>query len=202
MSYLDFQMEFGIIVRDSFAPSYQLTWPDSTMSFFRFAIMTILFAFTCAPQESQASSGYNLPLADVVVVKKSERKMYLMKDGEAFKEYQIALGENPVGHKQKEGDEKTPEGVYLLDWRNDNSQFYRSIHVSYPNSKDKQRAKAKGQDPGGMIMIHGMPNRFGWAGWVLRGKGDWTNGCIGVSNLDMDEIWKAVQDGTPIEIHP
>lgn len=145
----------------------------------------------------------DLPKADRVLVKKSERKLMLLKDGEAFRHYDIALGENPLGHKQFEGDEKTPEGSYILDWRNQNSKFYRSIHISYPNQQDQQFALAQGRDPGGMIMIHGRPNksRDPVSAWVLD-KMDWTDGCIAVKNEEMDEIWAAIDNGTPIDIHP
>lgn len=144
-----------------------------------------------------------LPKADRVLVKKSERKLVLFKDGEAFRQYDIALGDSPQGHKQFEGDEKTPEGAYTLDWRNENSQFYRSIHISYPNEQDQQFALEQGRDPGGMIMIHGRPNksRDKVSAWVLD-KMDWTDGCIAVKNDEMDEIWAAIENGTPIDIHP
>lgn len=148
-------------------------------------------------------SGMDLPKADRVLVKKSERKLVLIKDGEAFRRYDIALGDSPKGHKQFEGDEKTPEGTYTLDWRNQNSKFYRSIHISYPNEQDQEFALSQGRDPGGMIMIHGRPNdnRDPISSWVLD-KMDWTDGCIAVKNEEMDEIWAAIDNGTPIEIHP
>ena len=145
----------------------------------------------------------DLPKADRVLVKKSERKLVLFKDGEPFRHYDIALGDSPKGHKQFEGDEKTPEGTYTLDWRNQNSKFYRSIHISYPNEQDQEFALSQGRDPGGMIMIHGRPNdnRDPISSWVLD-KMDWTDGCIAVKNEEMDEIWAAIDNGTPIEIHP
>lgn len=148
-------------------------------------------------------SAMDLPKADLVLVKKSERKLVLFKDGEAFRHYDIALGDSPKGHKQFEGDERTPEGTYTLDWRNQNSKFYRSIHISYPNEQDQKFAIEQGRDPGGMIMIHGRPNkqRDPVSAWVLD-KMDWTDGCIAVKNEEMDEIWAAIDNGTPIEIHP
>ncbi len=147
--------------------------------------------------------GMEIPKADLVLVKKSERKLVLFKDGEAFRRYDIALGDNPKGHKQFEGDEKTPEGTYILDWRNHNSKFYRSIHISYPNEQDLAFALSQGREPGGMIMIHGRPNKSPdpISGWILD-KMDWTDGCIAVKNEEMDEIWAAIDNGTPIEIHP
>lgn len=145
----------------------------------------------------------DLPKADRVLVKKSERKLILLKDGEVIRDYDIALGEAPAGHKQFEGDERTPEGNYILDWRNPNSKFYRSIHISYPNEQDQQFAQAQGRDPGGMIMIHGRPNtsRDPVSAWILD-RMDWTDGCIAVKNDEMDEIWAAIDNGTPIDIHP
>ena len=143
----------------------------------------------------------DIPVADSVLVDKSDKKLYLLKGGRPFREYQIVMGENPRGHKRKAADERTPEGSYLLDWRNPESSFYKSIHISYPSGKDLAAAKARGEDPGGMIMIHGLPNKFDWAEKVLEGW-NWTDGCIAVTNREMDEIWLAVRDGTPIEIIP
>jgi murein L,D-transpeptidase YafK len=142
-----------------------------------------------------------LDKADKVVVYKSKRELQLLKAGEIMRIYKIALGDNPVGHKEQEGDEKTPEGSYTLDWRNSKSAYHKSIHVSYPNEKDKEQAKQLGVSPGGDIMIHGMNKQTAWLGkWqYLR---DWTNGCMAVSNAEMDEIWAMVKNGTPIEINP
>jgi len=138
---------------------------------------------------------------DLVLVKKSENKMYLMSEKTIVKEYHVVFGANPKGHKQQEGDEKTPEGNYTLDYKNPNSSFYKSIHISYPNENDKKRAKQKGVNPGGMIMIHGQKNGFGWLSWFMQNF-NWTDGCIAVTNRDMDEIWKLVKVGTPIRILP
>lgn len=142
-------------------------------------------------------------VADQVVVKKGERKMQLLKAGQVVREYRVNLGDNPYGHKVMQGDERTPEGEYLLDWRNPRSLFYKSIHVSYPNSVDRSFAQAKGVDPGGMIMIHGRPNYIDSPRILAEyDNRDWTNGCIAVKNAEMDEIWIAVRDGTPIRILP
>ncbi len=139
--------------------------------------------------------------ADLVLVFKGERRLELRQGGRALRSYRIALGGNPLGHKMQEGDERTPEGLYQLDWRNASSKFYKSIHVSYPSELDRDRADGLGIDPGGMIMIHGLPNWYqpGIADWAFAGR-DWTNGCIAVSNDEMEEIWQAVEDGTPIMI--
>ncbi|RJT40112.1 hypothetical protein D3227_11770 [Mesorhizobium waimense] len=138
---------------------------------------------------------------DLVRVDKSERRLELIGDGKILRTYGIALGGDPIGHKHREGDQRTPEGRYLLDWRNPDSIARKSIHISYPNTVEMAAAKAAGVDPGGMIMIHGQPNGYGWWGWLLQ-LVDWTDGCIAVTDSDMDEIWTMVADGTPIEIEP
>ncbi len=142
-----------------------------------------------------------LATADRLVVNKSERQLLLYQGDKLLRSYEIALGKNPVGHKVRRGDNRTPEGRYTLDWRNPQSRFYRSIHISYPNESDRRRAAAKGVHPGGDIMIHGVPNRYrdNQEFFVSR---DWTEGCIAVTNDDMKEIWALVADNTPIEIIP
>lgn len=148
-----------------------------------------------------AVSGPALAQVDLVRVDKSERKLELLENGKVIREYKIALGDNPEGHKQQEGDERTPEGRYTLDYRNPNSHYFKSIHISYPNAADKANAKAKGVNPGGLIMIHGQPNRFPDISPVVQ-QFDWTDGCIALSNKNMQELWDLVKDGTPIEISP
>ncbi|MDY6827865.1 MAG: L,D-transpeptidase family protein [Pseudomonadota bacterium] len=138
---------------------------------------------------------------DYVLVEKTARKLVLIRSGKRVREYRIALGDAPAGHKQREGDERTPEGTYLLDWRNAESQYYKSIHVSYPNADDVAAAETRGEAPGGMIMIHGEPNEPRYPRWYYQSQ-DWTDGCIAVTNEAMDEIWLAVRDNTPIHIHP
>ncbi len=139
--------------------------------------------------------------ADLVVLYKEERLLQLKRNGNVIRSFDVALGLEPEGHKRTEGDGRTPEGVYTLDWRNSKSQFYRSMHVSYPREQDRQTAKRWGSSPGGMIMIHGLPN--GRDGNELDHPGsDWTNGCIAVTNDEMDEIWSLVDDGTTIIIFP
>jgi murein L,D-transpeptidase YafK len=138
---------------------------------------------------------------DLVRVDKSDRRMELLAKGQVLRSYAIALGGNPLGHKQQQGDERTPEGRYVLDWRNADSCCMRSLHISYPNEADKAAASQLGVDPGGLIMIHGQPNGFGWWGWLIQ-LFDWTNGCIAVNDTDMLEIWGMVDAGTPIEIDP
>ena len=127
--------------------------------------------------------------------------MYLLSDGIEVKQYNVVFGGNPVGHKQQEGDQRTPEGKYILDYKKSDSAFYKSIHISYPNEDDKKRAQAKGVDPGNLIMIHGQKNGQGSLWWLTQ-QFNWTDGCIAVTNAEMDEIWELVQVGTPIEILP
>src|SRR5215813_3613716 len=138
---------------------------------------------------------------DSVLVLKGERKLILLRNNQKVKEYTIALGGNPVGKKVKEGDERTPEGKYKLDFRNSNSVAHLSIHVSYPDQNDVAQARAKGVSPGGAIMVHGLLNGFGYFGRLHR-LINWTDGCIGVTNPEIEEIWRCVPEGAPIEIRP
>jgi murein L,D-transpeptidase YafK len=139
--------------------------------------------------------------ADKVLVVKSESKLYLMRNEKVLIAFKAAFGANQKGHKQQEGDERTPEGEYILDYKKSDSAFYKAIHISYPNEVDKRRAREAGVNPGGLIMIHGQKNGFGWFAWITQNF-NWTDGCIAVSNTAMDEIWEAVNIGTPIEIKP
>ena len=149
-----------------------------------------------------ADPGHAVALkADRVLVLKGERRLLLMSGGQVLSSYPIALGFNPRGHKQRRGDGRTPEGIYTLDWRNPESRFYRSMRVSYPNRTDRARAARAGVSPGGDIMIHGLPERLSAIG-SAHSNWDWTEGCIAVTNEEMDEIWAAVDDGTTIEIRP
>ena len=132
---------------------------------------------------------------------KSEAKLYLKKNGKVFKKYHVSFGANPKGHKQQEGDERTPEGKYILDYKNKKSSFYKAIHISYPNANDKKRAKKRWISPGGQIMIHGQKNGFGWFSFIVQ-RFNWTDGCIALSNCDMYEVWNSIDVGTPIEIKP
>ncbi|PYU67342.1 MAG: hypothetical protein DMG49_19115 [Acidobacteria bacterium] len=138
---------------------------------------------------------------DRVVVYKHERKLVLLSQGKELKSYRVALGGDPVGPKMRRGDHRTPEGSYVLDSRNPNSHFYKALHISYPNSKDIAVAKTLGVNPGGDVMLHGLPKEYAWLG-KTHTLHDWTDGCIAVTNEEMDEIWKLVRVGTPIEIKP
>ncbi len=141
------------------------------------------------------------PVADKVVIEKSARKLHLLQDGEPFRSFEIALGIRPIGDKTREGDFRTPEGDYLLDTRNQNSDYFLAIHVSYPNEIDRREADHLGVNPGGAIMIHGQPNEPTRSEAYYRTQ-DWTNGCIAVSNSDMIDIWLMTSENTPIEIRP
>lgn len=163
------------------------------MSASRLAVALMILVASASLARAQA--------IDLVRVDKSERRMELLAGGKIVRSYSVALGANPVGHKRQEGDERTPEGRYVLDWRNPDSAFTKSIHISYPDADDKAAAKRAGVDPGGMIMIHGQSKGFDWWSWLMQ-MFDWTNGCIAVTDEDMAEIWQMVENGTPIEINP
>lgn len=163
-------------------------------------VLTSLLLLILAPA-APANTGADFPLADMVVVEKGMRKLHLYRDGEPFRTFDIALGVVPVGDKEREGDFKTPEGRYLLDARNPNSDYFLSIHISYPDARDRLEAAARGEDPGSAIMIHGQPNEPSYSETYYRTQ-DWTNGCIAVSNSDMIDIWLMTTDNTPIEIRP
>jgi murein L,D-transpeptidase YafK len=139
--------------------------------------------------------------ADRVIVLKKERKLILMNGDKVLRTYRVALGGSPVGAKARQGDHKTPEGTYILDRRNPKSQFYKSIHISYPNAVEAANARKHGFSAGGDIFIHGLPNGYGFVGAAHR-LHDWTDGCVAVTNEEIDEIWRAVPDGTPVEIKP
>jgi murein L,D-transpeptidase YafK len=149
----------------------------------------------------QVAVGAAAVKADSVLVIKKQGRLYLLKNGERFASFRATFGANPVGHKQAQGDERTPEGHYILDYKNPNSKFYKSIHISYPNARDRANARRMGVDPGGDIMIHGQTNGWGWAAPVMRFV-LWTDGCVALSDRDMDRVWAAVDPGTPIEIKP
>lgn len=138
---------------------------------------------------------------DLVVVEKADRTMTLYDDGREVKRYHIAMGDSPTGHKIKEGDQRTPQGRYILDYKKADSAYYRSIHISYPNAADRLRAQALGVSPGGQIMIHGE-NPNSELSPQEQQQYNWTNGCIAVTNKEMDELWQLIRPGTPIEIWP
>lgn len=176
----------------------------------RTVLMSLLLVVAAAAQaDGQLSSSAiasssveaGLPLADSVIVRKSARVLELLKNGQVLRSYKIALGLRPEGHKQYEGDFRTPEGKYFLTRRNPNSDYFLSILVSYPNDEDAARARRQGLRPGGAIMIHGQPNTPKKPRDYYSNI-DWTEGCIAVSNSDMVEIWLMTAPDTPIEIQP
>ncbi|HLS81580.1 MAG TPA: L,D-transpeptidase family protein [Steroidobacter sp.] len=203
----------AVIVRSMFLPRIRLLRALSRGAARAMLVAAIgSMAFSAPPARADsslpsssaiASVGVDaaLPIADRVVVRKSERKLLLMRAGEVLRSYKVSLGLRPEGHKQFEGDYRTPEGAYRLTRRNPNSEFFLSIQIDYPNDRDVARARRQGRNPGGAIMIHGEPNtprkpRDYYA------NVDWTEGCIAVSNSDMVEIWLMTAPDTPIEITP
>ncbi|RBI77605.1 hypothetical protein DQW77_01010 [Roseovarius sp. TE539] len=139
---------------------------------------------------------YDGPEVTRVVVNKGERRMYLLHQQDVLKAYDVDLGFAPLGHKSFEGDGRTPEGEYLIDRRNPNSEFHLSLGISYPNEADVKKARAAGRSPGGDIFIHGKP-------WKYRGSGpDWTAGCISVRNREIEDVYAMVTNGTPVTISP
>ena len=175
----------------------------------RWLIAAIVFGIIFVMSTNAIASNNNSPentknmlkntSIDKVFVNKSARVLQLLNGDDVIKSYSIALGGNPVGHKQQQGDKRTPIGSYTLDYKNEKSKFYRSIHVSYPNTDDKAHAKKMGFNPGGDIMIHGQKNGSGHLASVNQ-LSDWTEGCIAVTDEEMDEIMAMVKVGTAIEI--
>lgn len=153
----------------------------------------------CMPGAAAApgSQRPEQPLVDLVVVIKSERIMYLYADNLVVESFPVSLGKQPLGSKRQRGDQRTPEGAYVLDWRNPDSLYHLSVHISYPNARDRAWAQAHHVDAGSNIMIHGQPDYDD-----EQRSGDWTNGCIAVSNQAMEFIWQHIREGTPIHILP
>ena len=140
-------------------------------------------------------------VANRVLVEKAARRLTLFRDGALLKEYRVALGRVPEGPKECEGDQRTPEGVYTIDFHKPDSDYHLALHISYPAQGDIDRAAAQGLSAGSDIMIHGLPNGRGWPGRFHR-QTDWTAGCIAVADFEIEEIYRAVPDGTPVEIRP
>jgi murein L,D-transpeptidase YafK len=138
---------------------------------------------------------------DKILIEKKDRRLMLISKGEVLKTYKIALGGNPNGPKERQGDNKTPEGTYCIDSRNKDSRYHLSLHISYPNERDKKRAKELGVSSGGNIMIHGIKNGFSWVG-DAHTQVDWTKGCIAVTDEEIEEIAKVTPNGTTVEIRP
>lgn len=161
----------------------------------RFAAPLVLLAAGAAGADSAT-----LAQADAVVVHKAARALDIYANGQLIRRIGgIQLGSQPVGPKRFSGDGRTPEGRYLIDWGNEGSAYHLSLHISYPSAEDTAYAAAQGSRPGGAIFLHGQPND--WAG-PGRVPGDWTAGCIALSNAEIEALWQQVPDGTPIEIYP
>jgi murein L,D-transpeptidase YafK len=168
-----------------------------------FAVFALLFPFVPTAAWTPETDGERpVGKADMIRVDKSERRLELLRKRKVVATFAVALGRSPEGGKQMEGDMRTPEGRYMIDWRNPGSHYHRSLHISYPDKADKARAAKLGVAPGGDVMIHGQPNGYALPASLLLQATDWTFGCIAVSNADMDAIWNAVPDGAPIEILP
>ena len=164
-----------------------------------FLTMLVMLALSCAPvpdaRAQVASAGEK---ADFVLIDKSERTLWVYQDGRVIRTYRgLQYGDRPTGHKRFEGDERTPEGRYTIAYGNAQSAYYLSLYIDYPNAADRAFAEARGRSPGGLIFIHGQPNGVPEG---VRMPGDWTDGCIAVTNAQMRELWSLVPDGTPIEI--
>lgn len=164
---------------------------------FGFPVFCLLLAGLYALLPARSFAG----TADKIIVIKSEHRMMLLRGGSIIHSYRVSLGRGDKGQKMRAGDHKTPEGNYVIDSRNPKSHFHLSLHISYPNAADIQRAREHRFAPGGDIMIHGLQNGLGWIG-RFQWFADWTDGCIAVTDSEMDQIWRAVPTGTPIEIRP
>lgn len=162
------------------------------------AFCCLFFSTLCLASTTTTLDGRTI---DKVLIIKSMNKLELLSKGETIKSYRVSLGKFPKGPKFREGDQRTPEGFYWIDWRKTSDKFNLSMHISYPNAQDLARAKAAGVPPGSMIMIHGTPIDEEYPEWYFSSL-NWTNGCIALTNADMREIWTLVKDGTLIEIRP
>jgi len=158
--------------------------------------MLLLTGALCVAQQQQA-----LEQANSIRILKKEHLMELLSNGKVIRTYQVALGSGGLAPKQREGDARTPEGHYVIDSRNAASAYHKALHISYPDAADRKRAVKLGVSPGGAVMIHGLPNGKGWVGPGHR-LYDWTLGCIAVTDEEIDEIWRLVPVGTPVEIRP
>ena len=160
-----------------------------------FASLFLFGALSAAPQSPAPEQ------ADSIVILKKDHLLELIAKGKMIRTYKVALGQGGLAPKQKEGDARTPEGRYVIDSRNAASAYHKALHISYPNAEDRKRAAKLGVSPGGAVMIHGLPNGKGWVGAGHR-LYDWTLGCIAVTDDEIEEIWRLVPTGTPVEIRP
>jgi murein L,D-transpeptidase YafK len=161
-------------------------------------LVAVLLGFTACERDKAEISAEH---ADRILILKSAHTLSLMRSDQPLRTYKVALGRNPIGPKSRKGDHRTPEGHYIIDAKKEHSRFYRALHISYPEAGDKNRALKEGYDPGGDVEIHGIESGLGWIGRLHRSI-DWTDGCIAVTDEEMDQIWNSVGVGTPVEIRP
>ena len=170
-------------------------------------IIILLFVLILAGYIMEQKKEYKIDESlkgriNLIVVEKSKRQLSIYNNNEKLKTYKISLGKNPIGHKQFEGDSRTPEGIYYIDSKNPKSRYFLNLGISYPNEKDKEYAACYNKSAGGDIKIHGLPNGLSMAKPLFDIYGDWTEGCIAVSNEDMAELYEIIEIGTKIEIKP
>jgi murein L,D-transpeptidase YafK len=170
----------------------KIRWKLLTLPILWGAVLSPLHAYAKPPANAKA---------DRIIILKSKRELQLWSKDSLVKKYRVSLGAAPVGRKERQGDHRTPEGEYTISGRNVNSKYHRSLRISYPNPEDLARATKHRVSPGGDIMIHGLPNGYGWVGRGHLSK-DWTDGCVAVTDREIEEIWNLVPDGTPVEIKP
>ncbi len=164
--------------------------------------MFLVILLVCAIAAGTWSDDVNANAVEAIIVDKSDRSLWLVRNGEKAEQFGVRLGQNPEGHKVRRGDKRTPEGSYHIEWRNPESKYYRSFKISYPNTIDKAKAKLAMRDPGDNIFIHGTKNGLSKARAALAQSFDWTLGCIALTNSDIDYLWEHVPDGIPIHIYP
>jgi len=162
----------------------------------RLAILAVSAVFALAGFAEQSPTR-----ADSILILKKDHTLELLSNGKVIRTYKVALGRGGLAPKDRQGDARTPEGHYIIDSRNEHSAYHKALHISYPDAEDRRRAGKLGASPGGDIMIHGLPNGMGWLGSTHRAY-DWTLGCVAVTDAEIDEIWKLVPVGTPVEIRP
>jgi murein L,D-transpeptidase YafK len=160
----------------------------------------LVLAWVCVDATSRIAAQSTTGV-DRIVIEKGKRTLTLMNGAKIVKAYKVALGGQPVGAKDRQGDHKTPEGIYAVDAKKANSQFYKALHLSYPNQADREHARKLDVNPGGDVEIHGLGAKWGWIGAKHR-LTDWTDGCIAVTNEEIDEIYPQIKVGTPVEIRP
>jgi murein L,D-transpeptidase YafK len=171
------------------------------LSLSRYVHLARMLVLGCVISSSQAQQPSTAARADSILILKKEHLLELLSSGKVIRTYKVALGQGGLPPKEREGDARTPEGRYIIDSRNAASQYHKALHISYPNADDRKRAAKLGVSPGGAVMIHGLPNGKGFVGAGHR-LYDWTLGCVAVTDDEIDEIWKLVSVGTPVEIRP